>query len=157
MFRHWFPTDAVAVDLFSAVESSSVAGIESALRKAVAEGRTRAETVNVRTPNNLTALIYAASKRQPAAVLKKLIDEGAEVNAYGGSLIEVTALHYTTGAGDIGGTHVLLEAGADPALPFTGPDGCTIECYEMAKNSTKPPKDPDGHAEVCRLLLEVHS
>jgi hypothetical protein len=102
MFNRAFPGDPTAGELFAAVRAGSVVQVEAVLVKAEAQGRGRAEMLALRQAGNRqTALIVAASTRTiPASVVQKLLDEGADVKAYGGSCIETAALHYTAGAGD---------------------------------------------------------
>ena len=68
----------------------------------------------------MAALRYAVvhKKWRSVAVVNKLIEVGADVNARCGNLILATPLHYTLGSGDMEATQALLIARADPTIPF---------------------------------------
>ena len=119
-----FPDDVLASRLFEAIERASVSEIEDVLQAAMQQGRGAVELLSVALPNQQDALHYAvAHKWRSVAVVNKLIDFGADVNARCGNFILTTPLHYTVGSGDMEVTQALLSARADPTIPFMNDTG----------------------------------
>ena len=103
-------------------------------------------------PNGQHALHVAAIGRSDPAMIRRLVELGASVNAICGDSIQATPLHYSAGAGDVDATRALLDAGADILIPFAN-EGKETSCYAMAK-TTRRQEDPQKRKEICRLLRE---
>ena len=96
------------------------------------------------SPPALGDTLPGAAKRGEFAMVKQLVDQGADTNArdsYG-----VTALMHAAEAGHVAVVGHLLERGADPNLRDTS-DGMTALMVSAA----------EGHSEVVRLLLAAEA
>ena len=124
-----------------------------------------AARVNVQNRTGLTPLMLAAINNH-SAMLRALIDHGADVNAR--TLAGWTALTYGAWRGHAHIVRVLLARGADPNV--TDREGWTIFQYaswraaepnanddlpELSADAGRPTGLGPGHAEVIALLRQA--
>ena len=121
------------LDLFEAATLGDVARLESLI-----DG---GEQVDARSPDDATALHFAAFFAQPATA-KVLVDRGADLAAVSRTFGRVTPLHNAAAGGSAEVVHLLLEGGADPNARQ---DGGFVALHAAAQN---------GDVAMARDLLE---
>ena len=98
------------------------------------------------TPGEKADALAEAARKGDAAVVKKLLDEGVDVNTkyrYG-----ATVLSYACDRGHVDVVKLLLERGADPLVKDTFYNATPLNWAVTPAMGRKP-----QHVEVVRLLL----
>lgn len=85
-----------------------------------------------RDSNNVTPLHFAAISNH-VSIAKYLIDNGAEIDAFGGDLI-ATPLHWASRNGHLPSVTLLINHGANPSLR----DSQGFDCLHLAVHSSNP-------------------
>ena len=137
-----------------AIESGIVRGAAEAGRRSafpillfvlVAAGPLRPAAVQTQTGDKAAALSDAA-RRGDAAAVKKLLDEGVDVNTR--FRYERTALSFAADRGHADVVEVLLDRGADANIKDTFYGATPLACAVSPAMDRTP-----QHTEVVRLLL----
>lgn len=156
------------LDFFEAATVGDVARLRELLDE-------DSSVVNARSPDDTTALHFAAFFAQPEAV-RLLLERGADVHSVSPTFGNVTPLHSAAAAKSPEIVHALLEAGADPNARQTDsfrPLHAAAQNgdIEMARDLLAHGADPnaatddgrtalslaeqEGHAELAALLREA--
>jgi ankyrin repeat protein len=122
------------IDLFEAATLGEVERVEELLNQTQ-------DLLNARSPDDATALHFAAFFAQPEAA-KVLVHRGADVRAVSRTFGNVTALHSAAAGGSAEIVRTLLIAGADPNARQ---NGGFVALHSAAQN---------GDAQMVRHLLE---
>ena len=128
------------------IHLSAKRGNIGGLKARLAEG----DNIDIADRDNLTPLMHAVKNLEASPeVVRFLIENGADVNAEGGTIDNKPVLAYAASAGNIEKVNILLEAGANAS--YVSPSGYDLLSYAIMAHTLSY---DDNLLQIVQILIK---